>query len=208
MIRVNHAPVAHSAAGLKYARWAGSKTTWRVVTSQWFREEKRDPTARILAVCDRAFVYSCQNLLMGNPGSLSVGPNPRVHSVNPRFYGQVRALVGRSQIPLAGHVAVAVAQRSCRSVDVYGISHIGGLSGPSDKRRRAPVSPVAAGRSPRPCGYYYNTDVATGRCTSRETNEKYHFGRPGDAAFHDFSARAERLLRWNESGAIRIQVRL
>jgi len=35
----------------------------------------------------------------GNPGSLSVGPNPRVHSVNPRFYGQVRKLVGHSQIP-------------------------------------------------------------------------------------------------------------
>ena len=39
---------------------------------QWFREEKKDPTARILAVCDRGFVYSCQNLLMGNPGHLSV----------------------------------------------------------------------------------------------------------------------------------------
>ena len=25
----------------RYARWAGSKTTWRVVTSQWFREEKK-----------------------------------------------------------------------------------------------------------------------------------------------------------------------
>lgn len=34
VIRVNHAPVAHSAAGRRYARWAGTKTTWRVVTSQ------------------------------------------------------------------------------------------------------------------------------------------------------------------------------
>ena len=29
-----------------------------------------------------------------------------------------------------------------------------------------------------------------------------------DAAFHDFAAHAEQLLRWNETGAIRIQVRL
>jgi hypothetical protein len=34
VIRVNHAPVAHSAAGRRYSRWAGTKTTWRVVTSQ------------------------------------------------------------------------------------------------------------------------------------------------------------------------------
>ena len=46
------------------------------------------------------------------------------------------------------------------------------------------------------------------RCASHETNDRYHFGRPGDAAFHDFAAHAEQLLRWNESGAIRIQVRL
>ena len=34
VIRVNHAPVAHSGTGRRYARWAGTKTTWRIVTSQ------------------------------------------------------------------------------------------------------------------------------------------------------------------------------
>ena len=154
-------------------------------------------------------------LYSGTTSTLAqVGPNPRVHNVNPRFYGEVRRLVdqrsaalgqgGKSAIPLSGHVAIAVAQRSCDHVDVYGVSHIGGLAGPRDKRR-APLPPAGARRA---CGYYYTADPASGKCASHETNDKYHFGRPGDAAFHDFAAHAEQLLQWNETGAIRIQVRL
>ena len=99
---------------------------------------------------------------------------------------------------------LAATQRSCEHVDVYGVSHIGGLASPRDHRRAPPPS---AGTK-RACGYYYTADPLSGRCASHETNDRYHFGRPGDAAFHDFAAHAEQLLRWNETGAIRIQVRL
>ena len=93
VFRVNHAPVPSSPEGQKYVKHAGAKTTWRIATSRWFDEEKKDPAQTILALCDRPFIYSCQNLLFES------GPKPRIHNVNPLFYAAVRRHTGDSKIP-------------------------------------------------------------------------------------------------------------
>lgn len=72
VFRVNHAPGPQTAEGQKYVRWSGSRTTWRIVTSRWFDEAKRDPTQRILAVCDRPFICTGQRRLnLATPQNLS-----------------------------------------------------------------------------------------------------------------------------------------
>ena len=179
VLRVNHAPAPHTPLGQKYVAHAGTRTTWRVVTSRWFDEEKKDPTQRLLVVCDRPFVYSCQNLLFES------GPKPLAHSVNPRFYAAVRRHTGDSQIPLAGLVAAALAMRSCDTVDVYGLSTM---------QEHDPKQKV--------CGYYYQCGGGPGM----HSDMAYH-SRPGDRDFHDFEAHARSLLAWNASGALRIRVR-
>ena len=211
VFRVNHAPVPTLSEGQVFIPFAGRKTTWRVVTSLWFKERKKDPSARLLVLCDRPFIYSCHNYLF------ETGRIPRAHLVNPRFYAAVRERVGRSKIPLAGVVTAAIALRSCESVDVYGLSIMEYPDAPprSDGGRakgRAAVEPAAAGSGaggarvrpaygPRVCDYYYRSGA---RCP---TDSFYHTGRPGDAEFHDFRAHARALLRWNTSGLIRIRVR-
>lgn len=71
-------------------------------------------------LCDRPYVYSCQNVLFATP-------KPNLHGVNPRFYESVRKHTDarKTAIPLTGVVAVAAAMRSCESVDVYGLSTMG-----------------------------------------------------------------------------------
>ena len=184
VFRVNHAPAPSTPEGHKHVAYAGSRTTWRVVTSRWFDEEKRNPTQTLLVVCDRPFIYSCQNILFEN------GPKPLAHSVNPLFYGAVRRHTGASKIPLAGLVAAAIAVSSCQTVDVYGLSTM-----QYDERKATPGSP-------RVCGYYYACGGAPGLASDRA----YH-SRPGDAEYHDFRAHAQTLLKWNRSGVVRIRVR-
>ena len=183
VFRVNHAPPPQQSGGKQLVPWTGERTTWRIVTSRWFDEAKRDPSQRILAVCDRPFIYSCQNILFEN------GPVRLVHNVNPRFYAAVRRQAGKSRIPLAGLVATGLALRTCDSVDVYGLSTM-----QHDERRKP--------GAPRVCGYYWTCSGAPGLHSDRA----YH-SRPGDAEFHDFPATAATLLRWNRSGAVSIKVR-
>ena len=178
VFRVNHAPVPSSPEGQKYVKHAGAKTTWRIVTSRWFDEEKKDPSQTILALCDRPFIYSCQNLLFES------GPKPRIHNVNPLFYAAVRRHTGDSKIPLAGLVAAAIALKACASVDVYGLSTM-----------RTPEV------GQKVCAYYY-------QCNQRgELSDLAYHNRPGDREFHDFEAHARTLEAWNESKMLRIQVR-
>ena len=83
-----------------------------------FKEEREFPRGEtMLVVCDRPYVYSCQNVLFATR-------KPRWHNVNPVFYAAVRRQTDRRQhgIPLTGVVAAAVATRLCSSVDVYGLS--------------------------------------------------------------------------------------
>ena len=129
------------------------------------------PNQTMLVLCDRPYVYSCQNVLFARR-------KPQLHNINPRFYERVRRHTDKRKnaIPLTGVVAVAVAMRSCESVDVYGLSTM------EETTRRS-------------CFYYW-------RCSS--TDAVYH-SRPGDAEFHDFKGNARALLRWNASGAVRIR---
>ena len=106
--------------------------------------------------------------------------------INPRFYEMVRRQTDKRKnaIPLTGVVAVAVAMRSCDSVDVYGLSTMS---------------------SARPaCFYYWRCGGGLTAATAL-TDAKYH-SRPGDAEFHDFKGNAQALLRWNASGLIHIRV--
>jgi len=230
VIRVNHAPPPHQSIGKRLQRFSGNKTTWRVVTSRWLEEANRDPFARLLILCDQAWVSDCQRDVFVN------GSHPLRHLVSPRFYAAVREYSGQSRIPLAGLVAVAVALRSCASVDVYGMSVLAAPklqaemdpsnNAPSASPRESPsmLHPLAARRnrstrargsaglfhrtvdgvSKRICGYYY-------LCRGRHVHEgirsdrSYHLGRPGDAVFHDFAAHARTLLAWNRSGVIRLR---
>jgi hypothetical protein len=211
VLRINHAPAPHSAAGQKLVQYSGTRTTWRVVTSRWFDEERRDPAQRLLVLCDRPFVYSCQNLLFEN------GPKALAHNINPRFYARVREFMGASKIPLAGLVTTAIAMASCERVDTYGLSTMAHTD--------------AGSHAPHVCGYYYSTTWASAAPAAAgqkgrgggsgkgqgklawlrgpaglRTDAEYH-SRPGDAEFHDFGAHARALLAWNESGALRIRVR-
>jgi hypothetical protein len=220
VIRVNHAPVAHAAAGAKYVPHAGRRTTWRLVTSRWRDEQAKDPMQRLLVLCDRPYIYSCQNLLFGD------GKQPLAHNINPLFYGAVRSYAGNSRIPLAGLVAAAVARRSCDKVDTYGLSamqhpdqppgggHTDGLTGRAGGKaggRTAGGSGRGGGGKTsgkggipgRVCSYYYSIACRNG---IGMTDAQYH-RRPGDREFHDFNTHAKTLLAWNSSGAISIRVR-
>ena len=198
VFRVNHAPPPHFPEGQKHIRIAGSKTTWRIVTSRWFDEARRDPEQRLLVLCDRPFLYSCQNILF------ETGPKALAHPVNPRFYGAVQSFAGASKIPLAGLVTAAIAVKICDSVSTYGLStmqipdHPAGGGG--GKARGNGAGKSAGG--PRVCGYYYACSGAPGL----RSDAAYH-SRPGDAEFHDFPAHAATLRRWNESGMLQIRVR-
>ena len=97
-------------------------------------------------------------------------------------------------IPLTGVVAVAVAMRVCRTVDVYGLSTVAAQWGEKGPPARKPARQGRGGRSAT-CFYYF-------RC-SGSTDEWYH-RRPGDADFHDFAGNALALLRWNATGQIRL----
>mmetsp|Transcript_39621 Transcript_39621/g.84382 ORF Transcript_39621/g.84382 Transcript_39621/m.84382 type:complete len:267 (+) Transcript_39621:87-887(+) len=169
VIRINSAP-----ASSRFGRFTGVRTTWRVMASphaasDWrFTEQARFPNETMLVVCDRPYVYSCQNVLFATW-------KQRMHAVNPLFYQQVRKHTGKSVIPLTGVVAVAIAMRSCKNVDTYGLSTMQSR--------------------PRTCFYYW-------RCG--QTDAWYH-RRPGDSDFHDFRANAAALLNWNASNHIRIR---
>ena len=121
VFRVNHAPVPSSPEGQKYVKHAGAKTTWRIATSRWFDEEKKDPAQTILAMCDRPFIYSCQNLLFES------GPKPRIHNVNPLFYAAVRRHTGDSKIPTILLIA-------CDDLMIASLSRCGG----TQATRRSP----------------------------------------------------------------------
>lgn len=106
---------AHMTAARRPA--TGSRTTWWVVASRWTSlatRLDRHSSEHVLVVCDRPFVYSCQNLLHERRWA-------RVHMLNPLFYAAVQQLTG-GRIPLTGVVAVAVATRLCASVSAYGFS--------------------------------------------------------------------------------------
>ena len=66
----------------------GGRTTWRVMASPHaasdyrFAEQARFPNETMLVVCDRPYVYSCQNVHYATP-------KPHMHGINPRFYAQV-----------------------------------------------------------------------------------------------------------------------
>ena len=152
VIRVNAAPTMR-----KFDSHAGARTTWRVFSSPHadsdfkFKEQDLFPNTTMLVVCDRPYVYSCQNVLFANR-------KPLMHGISPIFYAAVRRHTDKRKhaIPLTGVVAVAIAIRSCRTVDVYGMSTMTG---------------------PRACFYYWSC--------SHGTDALYH-SRPGDAEFHDF----------------------
>lgn len=129
VIRVNGAPL-----GPRHAAIVGTRTTWRLFSSPHaasdfsFHEERSYPNQTMLVVCDRPFVYSCQNVLFARP-------KPNMHNLNPRFYEAVRRQTDarKNAIPLSGVVAVAVALRSCAAVDVYGLS-VGAATDHTQKR--------------------------------------------------------------------------
>lgn len=168
-----------------FAAVAGMRTTIRVFSSphaasDWsFKEQQLYPNTTVLVVCDRPFVYSCQNVLYATP-------KPTWHGINPIFYAAVRRTVDKRKgaIPLTGVTAVALAARMCNQVDVYGMSTM---------------------QSPEACFYYWHAKKG-GRCNLRQggTDAAYH-RRPGDAAFHDFRGNAQALLRWNATGRIRLR---
>jgi hypothetical protein len=173
VIRVNSAPVAGYVADVGY------RTTWRVLaskawgawrnTSMWARATGEEEEA--LVVCDRPFLHECQRALFTDGGA-------RVHAVSPNFYFEVRRHCGRSRIPLTGLVAVALAMRSCASVDVYGFTH--GL----DPRAMAHSA----------CEYYWSSEPCRANGYTRR-----------GVAYHDYRRSAEALSRWNLSGRIRLR---
>ena len=171
VIRVNGAPL-----GARFAPVVGTRTTWRLFSSPHaasdysFHEERAFPNQTLLVLCDRPYVYSCQNVMFARR-------KPLLHNINPRFYEAIRRQTDsrKQAIPLSGVVAVAVALRSCASVDVYGLSTMD--------------------RTQRSCFYYWQCGQSDGT---------YHT-RPGDAQFHDFKGNARALLRWNASGIIRLR---
>ncbi|KAL1520549.1 hypothetical protein AB1Y20_022125 [Prymnesium parvum] len=119
VIRINAAPLPP-----KLHAWTGSRTTIRVFASphagsnSHFKEEALFPRQQtMLVVCDRPYVYSCQNVLFATR-------KPNWHGINPIFYAAVRRQTDKRKhaIPLTGVVAVAAATRLCSSVDVYGLS--------------------------------------------------------------------------------------
>ena len=139
VIRVNAAPVGG------YEADVGHRTTWRVLaskawalwrnTSAWSvatgtardtgvrphpeggnRRRRPNDAGVALVVCDRPFLHECQRALLADAGGVA-------HAVSPNFYFEVRRHCGHSRIPLTGLVALALAMRSCATVDAYGFTH-------------------------------------------------------------------------------------
>ena len=197
VFRVNSAPTA------RYEQHTGRRTTWRVVASPHaasdyrFHEQAQYPDETMIVVCDRPYVYSCQHVLFKSA-------KRRMHALNPIFYAHVRKQTSlrRDQsrtIPLTGVVAVAVAMRVCRTVDVYGLSTVAASkdNDAGGSRKKPARGRTHDGAKPT-CFYYF-------RCGG-STDDWYH-RRPGDAEFHDFGGNAAALLRWNASGQVRLLVR-
>ena len=229
VLRVNHAPVAHRREGSYYAPYAGRRTTWRVVTSRWRDQRLKDKDQRLLVICDGSSIGGCQRALFRHA-------DPLAHSVNPRFLAAVRQHTGRSRIPLAGFVAVAIALRTCARVDTYGISamqhadpeYLGNAtayvldeavaSGFRVRLKLPPRGPLprySSSDRPRVCGYYWHCGLALAGPTSSPrlvlaspglTSDAAYHRRSGDAAYHDFEAHAQALLRWNQTGQIRMRI--
>ena len=195
VLRVNHAPVAPD-----YADAIGTRTTLRVVTSNWHVEAKRDPSERLLVICDLPYVpYSCHHRLLRS------GPQSRAHALNPRLYCAMHRLVSahgvrstsaaHGRIPLTGVVAEAVALRLCDRVDTYGLS-----TATPDVVHASRDDATAAARSTQDeevCQYYWN-------CMPMRTDAAYH-ARSG-RTLHDLVSHARTLRAWNRSGVLRIQV--
>tara|TARA_B110001452_G_scaffold72825_1_gene58907 strand:+ start:1099 stop:1797 length:699 start_codon:yes stop_codon:yes gene_type:complete len=84
VLRVNGAPLPP-----KLRAHTGSRTTWRVLSSPHaasdfrFKEQEQYPDTPLVVVCDRPFVYSCQNVMFGTR-------KPLMHGVSPIFYAAVR----------------------------------------------------------------------------------------------------------------------
>lgn len=198
VFRVNHAPPPHLPEGAPYARYAGTRTTYRVVTSGWRDEQRRDPNARLLVVCDTNSLVECHEQ--------PVRASALVHAVNPRFFEAVRQHAGSSRTPLAGLVAVSLALTMCGRVAVYGLS-------------TSRLSPPRAGHAPRSpvCAYYYSCS-ALGNRPSPEVDVAVPFAMPRtprytDGAYHsrwatshDFAAHARTLELWNASHLVSIRV--
>lgn len=106
----------------------------------------------LLALCDRPFVYSCQNVLYASI-------KPRWHGINPIFYAAVRRQTDKRKqaLPLTGVVAVALATRLCSSVDVYGFSTM---------RHHA--------QTKRTCYYYWKCSFTDKWYHSRPGDAKFH----------------------------------
>ena len=183
VIRVNGAPV-----GPLHRTTVGDRTTWRVYASPRPASDTRfidEAGDTLLVLCNREYIYSCQNVMYSDSKA-------RVHGINPRFYESVRRQVyGKRyrhshvlKVPLTGVVAVAIALRSCGTVDAYGFSTM------SNERPS--------------CMYYW----LCGNAGDDATDSAYHDRSKPLAAFfarHDFGLNAQALLRWNASGAIRLR---
>jgi hypothetical protein len=109
IFRVNHAPVA------AFAQYVGTRTTFHVTSSHWKRELIAHPRRRFLVVCDRPFVYSCQNLLFAKRYQ-------NIQLINPLFYRNVSNFAGHSKIPLTGFVAIFAALTLCTTVNTFGFT--------------------------------------------------------------------------------------
>lgn len=197
VFRVNHAPPPHLPEGLSHVQYTGKKTIYRVVTSGWRGEFRRDPRARLLIICDVDHsLAACHRPLAAH------GPHPHLHVVNPLFYDAVRVHAGNSGMPLAGLVTVALALRMCGGVRVYGLSTNRATS------------------HEQPCAYYWSCSATYSHPRSDHddlfvqrrwqyklrgayTDRAYHSRR---VSVHDFPAHARTLERWNASGLISIRV--
>lgn len=143
VFRVNHAPTKG------YEAHVGNRTDYHVSSSHWMREWKENPTQVFFVVCDRPYVYSCQNILFSEQ-------RPGIHLVNPLFYRQVRELTGDSKIPLTGFVAISLALRICNRVRVFGFSI------------------DAARRGDKVCEYYYSCARTSYSYNTRRGGRFFH----------------------------------
>ena len=169
VFRVNHSPVK------MFSAFVGSKTTYHVSSSHWIRELRLHPHRNFLVVCDRPFVYSCQNVMFREV-------RQNVQLVNPIFYKNVSHFTGRSKIPLTGIVAVFIALSMCQSVHLFGFS-FGEFDFLSERKI---------------CQYYYESQE-----TCRISDKTYH-ARNGDSIFHDFKAHKKLLRYLNQTGLVRM----
>lgn len=109
VFRTNHAPTK------KFSTHVGTKTTFHVTSSHWIRELKDHKSRSFLVICDRPFVYSCQNILFAKKYS-------NVHLINPLFYRYLQSFTPRSKIPLTGFVSIAIALHLCDKVNIFGFT--------------------------------------------------------------------------------------